>query len=211
VDAEFWDERYRSSGALWSGEVNPQLVREASDLVPGTALDAGCGEGADAIWLAQRGWQVTAVDFSAVALERGTARAAELGTGIARRITWCHADLTAWIPAKACYDLVSAQFMHLPKEPREALIRRLASAVAPAGSLLLVAHHPSDMQTSVRRPRNPEVYFTSDDVAGALDLNGWGIVTSAVRSRDATGPDGRTVRVHDTVMRARRQPDAKGC
>jgi SAM-dependent methyltransferase len=174
-------------------------------LVPGTALDAGCGEGADAMWLAERGWQVTAVDFSAVALERGTARAAELGTGIARRITWCRADLTAWLAAEDAYDLVSTHFMHLPNEPREALFRRLAAAVKPGGSLIVVGHHPSDMQTTVRRPRNPEVYFTADDVAGSLDTNGWGIVTSAVRPRDATDPDGRTVTVHDAVLRARRR------
>ncbi|HVA24135.1 MAG TPA: class I SAM-dependent methyltransferase, partial [Chloroflexota bacterium] len=112
--AAVWDERYRSQGQLWSGRPNPHLVSEAADLTPGTALDAGSGEGADAIWLAEHGWQVTAVDFSTVALERGAARARELGDEVARRITWQHADLTDWGPPVASYDLVSAQFMQLP-------------------------------------------------------------------------------------------------
>jgi SAM-dependent methyltransferase len=206
VDAEFWDERYRSSGALWSGEANPQLVREAADLVPGRALDAGCGEGADAIWLAERGWRVTAVDFSSVALQRGAARATEIGAGVAQRIDWIHADLVDWVPAGACYDLVSAQFMHLPKEPREALFGRLAAAVTPGGSLLLVGHHPSDLQTTVRRPRRPEVYFTAGDAAGSLDPQRWDIIVDAVRPREATDPEGRTVTVHDAVLRAQRRP-----
>src|SRR5579859_3036709 len=91
MDQAYWEERYRSSNALWSGNPNPQLVSEATDLAPGSALDVGCGEGADAIWLADRGWLVTAVDISTVALERGAARAREAGPAVAKRITWSHA------------------------------------------------------------------------------------------------------------------------
>ena len=104
----FWEDRYSSRSALWSGNPNPHLVSEVSDLSPGTALDAGSGEGADAIWLAERGWQVTAVDFSAVALERGAAQAAARGADISGRIAWLHQDLIEWVPAEASYDLVSA-------------------------------------------------------------------------------------------------------
>jgi len=203
---EFWDERYRSRGALWSGNPNPQLVTEAADLVPGTALDVGCGEGADAIWLAARGWRVTALDVSTVALERGAARAAERGAAVARRIDWLHEDLIAWVPAAASYDLVSAQFfLHLPREPREALFRVLAAAVAPGGSLLIVGHHPSDLQTTIPRTPLPELFFTASDLAVLLDPHGWDIVVSAARERGATDHDGRPVTIHDAVLRARRR------
>ncbi len=205
INEHFWDERYRSASALWSGSPNPQLVAEAADLAPGAALDAGCGEGADALWLAERGWRVTAVDFSAVALERGAAQAVERGADVARRIEWLHEDLTAWVPAAASYDLVSAQFMHLPKRPREALFRALAAAVASGGSLLIVGHHPSDLQTAIPRPPLPELFFTASDVAALLDPHGWDIVVSAARERAATDPAGRTVTIHDAVLRARRR------
>ncbi len=148
----FWDERYRSQGELWSGEPNPHLVSQASELSGGAALDVGSGEGADAIWLAERGWQVTALDVSTVALRRGAARAAEAGADVARRIDWLHEDVLTWIPEPSSYDLVSAQFMHLPTGPREEVFARLAAAVAPGGTLLIVGHHPSDLQTTVPRP-----------------------------------------------------------
>ena len=142
---EFWDDRYRSAGQLWSGQPNPVFAEQAADLPPGEALDAGCGEGADAIWLARRGWMVTAVDVSAVALERGAnaARAADEAAGgdIAGRITWRREDLRSWGPDPDTYDLVSAQFMHFPKADLEVMHRRLAAAVRPGGTLLMVAHH----------------------------------------------------------------------
>jgi SAM-dependent methyltransferase len=199
----FWDERYRSADALWSGQPNPQLVTEVAGLTPGTALDAGCGEGADALWLAARGWQVTAVDISTVAVERGAAHARAIGMDVAQRITWLQADLTNWIPAAASYDLVSAQFLHLPREPREALFRRLAAAVASGGSLLIVGHHPSDLQT-IPRPLSPDRFFTASDIAALLDPHGWDIVISTARERGATDPAGRPVIIHDAVVRARR-------
>ncbi len=102
---EFWDDRYRSADHLWSGQPNAQLVAQTADLAPGTALDAGCGEGADAIWLARHGWTVTAVDVSAVALARAGGYAAAAGDEIARRITWQQADLRSWDPAPQRFDL----------------------------------------------------------------------------------------------------------
>src|SRR5215475_4456953 len=129
---EFWDERYRSaggSGRLWSGQPNPQLVTQTAHLAPGEALEAGCGEGADAIWLARHGWTVTAVDVSAVALERAAGYAAAAGDEIARRITWQREDLLSWDPGPERFDLVSAQFMYAPEGELEAMHRRLAAAV----------------------------------------------------------------------------------
>src|ERR1700741_4076142 len=113
-DAAFWDARYSSAHALWSGNPNRQLVTEAAGLAPGTALDAGAGEGADAIWLAERGWQVTAVDVSGVALGRAADHAAKAGDEVAARIRWQREDLREWIPPERAYDLVTSQYLHLP-------------------------------------------------------------------------------------------------
>jgi SAM-dependent methyltransferase len=203
-DEAFWNERYRSADALWSGNPNPYLVSEASELRPGTALDVGCGEGADALWLAGRGWRVTGVDLSTVALERAARHAAAAGPGIAARTDWMHADLIGWDPGVARYDLVSSQYMHLPPEARAALFRGLAGAVAPGGMLLVVGHHPSDLQTTMPRPQMPELFFTGDDIASLLDPGDWKIITDEAPQRSAPDPDGRAVMIRDTVFRARR-------
>ena len=203
-----WEERYRSRGALWSGKVNPQLVAEVSDLPPGTALDAGSGEGGDALWLARQGWRVTALDFASIALERGAARAAELGPEVAGRIRWEHADLTAWAPGEVRFDLVCSMFLHPPAGAREDVFARLAGAVAPGGTLLLVGHHPSDLQTTMPRPNLPEVFFTAEGVAQALG-DEWEIVTAEARPHSATDHEGREVTVRDSILRARRRVPAR--
>jgi len=202
---EAWDERYRSRDAFWSGNPNPHLVAEVGDLIPGHALDVGAGEGADAIWLASRGWHVIAVDLSTVALERASAHADRAGPDIARRIDWVHDDVTSWDPGTGRYDLVSVQYMHLPPAPRKAMLEQLATAVAPGGSLLIVGHHPSDLHTTVQRPHTPELLFTGDDIAAELDPGRWTIITNAAPERTATDPDGNAVTVHDTVLRATRR------
>lgn len=203
-DAAFWDARYGSAHSLWSGKPNGGLVAEAGDLEPGTALDAGAGEGADAIWLARRGWRVTAVDISGVALDRAAAHAAAAGDDVAGLIQWRRADLLDWTPPERAYDLVTAQYLHLPARERRALYARLAAAVADRGTLLIVGHHPADMGTTMPRPQRPELYFTGDDLAAELGGEGWKIVTNVAAAREATDPEGRPVTLHDTVFRARR-------
>ena len=201
---EFWNERYRSAAALWSGNPNRYLVSEASDLQPGTALDVGCGEGADTLWLAKRGWRVTGLDVSTVALERAARHAVAAGAGIAARIDWKHADLIGWDPGAARYDLISSQYLHLPPEPRAVLLRTLARAVAPGGTLLIVGHHPSDLQTTMPRPQRPELFFTGGDIAALLDPGDWKVITDEAPQRSAPDPDGHPVLIRDTVFRARR-------
>lgn len=203
--SEFWDERYRSAASIWSGNPNPQLIAVAENLVPGAALDVGSGEGADAIWLASRGWQVTAIDVSAVALERAARRAEESGQDIAGRIRWQQADVLTWEPPAQQFDLVSAQFMQLPSALRESLHRRLAAAVKPAGSLLIVGHHPSDLETSIHRPHHPEVLFTAEQVAATLDQDEWDTVTLAAPQRQVTDAEGRPVAISDAVLHAVRR------
>jgi SAM-dependent methyltransferase len=164
----------------------------------------GSGEGADSLWLAARGWQVTAVDFSTTALQRGAAQADVLGADVAGRIRWVHADLTTWVPAEGQFDLVSAQFMHLPAAARQALFARLAASVAPGGTLLIVGHHPSDLQTTMPRPPMPDLFFTAEEVADSLDSGPWEVLVADARPRPATDPEGQAITIHDTVLRARK-------
>jgi len=193
-----WDERYRAKEQTWSGNPNPVLVTEVADMQPGTALDAGAGEGADAAWLASRGWRVTGTDISTVALQRAAREAERLGLDI----EWLHIDLTRK-PAPGRYDLVSAQFLHLPAATRRVLFSHLADAVIPGGTLLVVGHDPSDLNTTVPRPNMPEVFWTADEAAASLG-DGWVIEVAEARPRLATDPDGRQVTIHDAVLRARR-------
>jgi SAM-dependent methyltransferase len=202
-DEQSFEEMYRATDALWSGRPNPQLVAEAAGLPPGTALDVGCGEGADAIWLAERGWQVTAVDFAATALERGATHAAARGDEVAGRIRWVRADVTQEQPGER-FDLVSAQFMHLPPEERRELFARLADAVRPGGTLLVVGHDFSDVAAGAHRPPEPERFFTAAAVAESLD-DGWDIVVAEARPRPAHVHEGEDITVHDAVLRARRR------
>jgi thioredoxin reductase/SAM-dependent methyltransferase len=198
-EEDAWEERYRAQPAIWSGRPNPQLVAEATDLAPGRALDVGCGEGADAVWLARHGWRVTAVDIATTALDRAAAHATT--AGVADRIDWYHADLRAALPAPGPYDLVSAQYMQLPEPDRGVLLARLAAAVAPRGTLLVVGHHPADLPTTGHRMHFPTMMFTAESLAAALDPAAWTILTTATRPHTPTAPDGH----RDTVLVARRR------
>ena len=203
-DEASWEERYGASDRVWSGNPNPQLVAEVADLAPGTALDIGSGEGADAIWLASRGWRVTAVDFATTALRRGAAHAEAEGAEIAARIEWLHADLRVWTPPEAGFDLVSAQYMHLPPAERRDLFARLAEAVAPGGTLLVVGHDITDLETGAHRPDMPEMFFTADEVARSLVDEHWEVVTAEARPRHGHEHEGTHITVHDAVLTARR-------
>ncbi len=206
---EFWDDRYRSADRLWSGRPNAQLVAQASELTPGDALDVGCGEGADAIWLAARGWRVTAVDVSAVALDRG-ARAAE-ARGLEGRICWQRQDLLTWDPAPARFDLVSAQYMYLPAPAFEEMQVRLTAAVRPGGTLLLVGHDADHLRANGATVA--EMAWSARQLSRALDAADWEILVAEEVERpaaDADGPhqaDNHQADNHqaDTVLRARRR------
>jgi SAM-dependent methyltransferase len=203
--AEFWDERYGSKPAIWSGNPNPRLVEQVSLLAPGRALDVGSGEGADAIWLAQRGWQVTAVDVSTVALQRAAASADGVGADVAGRITWQQADVLTWDPAPDTFDLITAQFMHLPADILAALHLRLAAAVRPGGTLLIVGHHPRDLDTTLRRPGSGALLFTAEAIAERLDPAQWEIVVAEAQAREVKDADGNPATAHDAVLAARRR------
>jgi SAM-dependent methyltransferase len=199
--AEFWDERYRSADRVWSGKPNPQLVAEAAGQSPGLALDVGCGEGADAIWLAGAGWMVIGADISGIALERAAKHAAETDPAAAARIHWWQADLLTQAPEPGSFDLVSAQFMQLPPDRRVPLFTALAAAVREGGMLLIVGHHPSDLEAGVPRPPMPELFYPPEEIAGLLG-DSWTVQACEARPRPATTPDGTEVTVHDTVLTA---------
>jgi len=196
-----WDEQYRSQPTLWSGRPNPPLVAEAADLPPGTALDVGCGEGADAIWLAERGWEVTGVDISPTALERAAGHAAAAGVEVALQ----HVDVTAWTPAEKAYDLVTSHFVHLGGDLGRRVFARLAAAVAPGGTLLLVGHDVSDLEVGANRPHSPDMFFTADEVAGSLDAGEWEVLVAEARPREAKPHEGDVTTVRDAVVVARRR------
>ena len=201
---EHWDARYSESDRMWSGKPNTVLVREVAGLPPGTALDLGCGEGADAIWLAGRGWRVTAVDVSGVALARAAEHAAE--AGVSDRIAWLRTDLAESFP-QGRFDLVSAQFLHSWLElPRERILRSAAAAVAPGGTLLIVGHAgPAPWDHT----DHPAAHFpTPQQVLASLDLEEgqWEVLLSEEHERVQTGPDGLPATRVDNVLKLRRRP-----
>lgn len=176
---------------------NPHLVAEAAGLPPGRALDAGCGEGAEARWLAAHGWRVTAVDISAAALRRARA---QTPAAAADRIEWTEADLTAWAPPEARFDLVTTHYVHTPAPP-DHLIARLATAVAPGGTLLLVGHHPTDPHHR-HVTATSAASFTPEQATAVLDPAQWDVTLAQTRTRT----EGHQHTLHDTVVRARRRP-----
>jgi len=196
-DQASWEARYRGSTALWSGRVNPSLVDEVAGLPPGRALDVGCGEGGDALWLAGHGWQVTGLDWSRVALDRAAEHAA--AAGVSDRIAWVQGDVESWPPERGRYDLVTAHFLHPTAAQRGPLLARLAAAVAPAGTLLWVGH-PYDAERAA--VWGADRYATAQEVAADLDPTAWEVLVAAERPRAGGADDHHR---SDEVLRARRR------
>ncbi len=206
----FWERFYGDRDQVWSGRVNPVLGATAEDLEPGTALDLGAGEGGDALWLAGRGWKVTAVDVAQTACDRIAERAGDLGRGdrsdgAGLPVRTERHDLTETFP-EGSYDLVSAQYLHSPNAdfPRTAILRRAAEAVAPGGTLLVVGHGrlaPWSWDPSLRMA-------TADEVLASLDLSdgAWEVVRCASPERTATGPDGQEATITDEIVEVRKRP-----
>ena len=200
----YWEERYRHRTTALAAPPHPHLVAEAGSLPAGTALDAGCGEGAEAVWLASRGWRVTAVDIAAGALRRARERAEPLGAEVTGRIDWVRADLTAWTPRAGLFDLVTTHYAH-PGTSHDALFRGLAAAVAPGGTLVVVGHHPSAPRDTGSHAPAPESGITVEEVTACLERDQWDITVAEARTRSVTGHAGRTAMLHDTVLSARRR------
>ncbi len=197
MDSETWDRRYEGAELLWTAQPNRFLVAEAQTLAPGRALDLACGEGRNAVWLAELGWSVTGVDFSPVAI--GKARQLAEARGVTGEFDV--ADLLAYEPVGPAFDLVIAFYLQVPATERSTIHRRAAAAVAPGGTFLLVAHHLRNLDEGYGGPRDPHVLYTPDDVV--MDLEGLEIERAEEVMRPVETPDGERVAI-DALVRARR-------
>jgi 2-polyprenyl-3-methyl-5-hydroxy-6-metoxy-1,4-benzoquinol methylase len=202
-DQEYWEQLWsktlREHGAKVGGRPpNAQLTAELSGLVPGRALDAGCGHGADTLWLAAHGWQVTALDFSAAALAHGRSMAASAGADIANRIEWIEADIAGFTVAPGRYDLVISLYVHVAASVEDS-VKRLASGVAPGGTLFLVGHRPIDPNTGAPTAAANQVQVSVEAAVAALDSAVWDLEVATERPRAAAGTG------VDAVIRARRR------
>ncbi|WP_127794951.1 bifunctional 2-polyprenyl-6-hydroxyphenol methylase/3-demethylubiquinol 3-O-methyltransferase UbiG [Agromyces sp. LHK192] len=208
--AEFWEARYADEERVWTGRVNAVLAEVAAAMPPGRALDLGCGEGGDVVWLASNGWEVTGVDLSPTAIAR--ARDAADAAGIPReRVTLEAADLADWT-TDARFDLVTASFLQSwPAEiPRDEILRRGAGFVAPGGSILITAHaEPPAGSAAAEHGRSHEGHqfpTPSEDLAAlALDPAAWEVVVAEVREREGARPDGEAITFVDGIVLARRR------
>ncbi|OBJ53426.1 bifunctional 2-polyprenyl-6-hydroxyphenol methylase/3-demethylubiquinol 3-O-methyltransferase UbiG [Mycobacterium sp. 1423905.2] len=199
---DFWNRLYRRSDRIWSGNVNVRLAEVAAELPPGRALDLGCGEGGDAMWLAERGWQVVATDISPVAIERASQDSQK--RGLADRIEFVRTDLVDGVPAGP-FDLVSAHFFHVP-EPlsldRSAVLRAAADALCSGGHLLIVDHGSAPSWSD----HHDYPFPGAEEVLASLDLHAgeWQRVRVEAVDREVTGPDGQRATIKDNVMLLRR-------
>ena len=203
MDASEWDRRYAAADLVWSAGPNAVVAREADDLPPGRALDLASGEGRNAIWLAERGWRVTAVDFSPVATERTRQLAAGRLGADASRVTAVTADLMTWVPEPASADLAVLAYLQLRASERTHAHRLAAAALSPGGILLLVAHHSDNLTEGVGGPPDPTVLFTERDVVA--DLAGTDVVVDRAERVERVVPaEGAGAVALDVLVRAHR-------
>jgi SAM-dependent methyltransferase len=200
MSSDEWDRRYGGSELLWTAQANRFLVAEASGLAPGRALDLACGEGRNAVWLAEQGWQATGVDFSAVAL----AKAERLAEARGVAVDWVRADLLEYEPEPGSRDLVVVFYLQLPAAERRPILRRAAAAVAPDGLLLVVAHDLSNIEHGFGGPQEPSVLYSADDVVADLEPEGLEIERAEVVRRPVETAEGEKHAL-DLLVRARRR------
>jgi 2-polyprenyl-3-methyl-5-hydroxy-6-metoxy-1,4-benzoquinol methylase len=162
---EDWNARYAGRELLWSAEPNRLFAAEVGGLAPGRALDVACGEGRNAVWLAERGWRVTAVDFSDVALEK----AAQLASSRGVEVDWVLDDVLAYVPEPRSFDLVALLYLQLPADEHARVLHTSTAAVAPGGTLLVLGHDRTNLAHGHGGPKDIGVLFTPEDVTRELD------------------------------------------
>jgi SAM-dependent methyltransferase len=194
---EYWDEKYSEAEKVWSGNANATLVHFVSDLPPGTALDLGCGEGGDAIWLAKQGWHVTATDISQVALDRAAQFAKD--DNVTDKIMFEQNDLSQSFPA-GTYDLVAAHFVHMPEESDTAKLLKTASKIVNANGVLLIVDHSTFPQW--RKHEHKHNFPSAQEIYDSLELDkrNWEILTVGTFEREALGAEGQRAMLKDSVV-----------
>ena len=198
MDQADWDRRYAGSELLWTARPNRFLVAETDALAPGRALDLACGEGRNAVWLAERGWHVTGVDFSEVALEKARRLAAARGV----EVEWTADDLLRYSYPEGAFDLVLVLYLQVPGAERAQIVRNACRAIAPGGTFLLFGHDSRNLEHGYGGPRDPSVLYTADDVVA--DLDRLTIESAAVVERPVEIPGGGNAVALDVLVRARR-------
>jgi len=184
MDSTTWDQRYSGRDLVWSSTPNQWVEEFASDLPPGRALDIAGGEGRNALWLIERGWQASVVDFSAVALQRAQTLAQQrFDPQQASRLTTECVDLRTYSPEQQAFDLVIAAYLQVPTDLRRIALRQAASAVADGGYLLVIAHDSTNLEHGFGGPQDPMVLYTADDVATDIDGLGLVVESSEVKHR----------------------------
>lgn len=199
MNSQVWDERYRGSELVWTSEPNRVLVAETATLAPSRALDLACGEGRNALWLAERGWQVTGVDFSTVGLDKARALAETRGI----RAEWVAADLLEYRPEPAAFGLVIVFYLQVPAPERTPILRRAAAAVGPGGTFLLVVHDTTNIERGHGGPQHPAVLYTAQDVVDDVRGSGLAIERAERIERPVETPNGTRIAL-DAFVRASR-------
>ena len=195
MDSAEWNRRYAERPLVWTAEPNRFVAEELADLAPGRALELAAGEGRNALWLAEKGWRVTAVDFSSVALDKARQLAENRGV----KLDCVEADVLAYQPESAAYDLVLLAYLQLPQDEMAGVLHRAVAALAPGGAFLLVAHDLRNLTEGVGGPQDPTVLYTPEIIAA--ELTGLRITTAKTVRRDVSTDTGQR-RAVDTLVRA---------
>jgi SAM-dependent methyltransferase len=206
VDANDWNSRYDQTDQMWSLEPNMWVSEVTFNLSPGRALDLAAGEGRNAIWLAERGWDATAVDFSNVALDRAVRLARQRLGDNAAQFHVQRADLFEHRPNVAAYDLVLVVYLQVEADNRTFVLRAAADGVAPGGTLLVVAHDTENPQHGYGGPPSPTLLYSASDIARDIDGSGLEITKAEQVVRVVTTPEGPREAL-DCLVVAKRPPD----
>jgi SAM-dependent methyltransferase len=194
VDSHAWDARYAASERVWSVEPNQFVAAALADLPPGRAVDLAAGEGRNAIWLASLGWEVTAVDFSQVAMDRGRRVAGDLP------VTWVCSDVLAWTPTRPL-DLALLAYLQIPAVERRTAVRLAFDSLGVGGTLFLVAHDSTNLAEGTGGPQDPTVLMTAEDVLADLADRSLEVLTAGRVERQVTRSDGASRTAYDTLVR----------
>ena len=196
MDAQAWDERYAATDLVWSATPNRFVASELGSLRPGRALDLAAGEGRNALWLAERGWQVTAVDFSRAGLDKGRALQQRHERGDELRVDWVHADVLEYDAGPAAYDLAVLAYLQLTADQRRTAVRRGFASLRAGGTFFVVAHDTTNLTEGTGGPTDASVLYTAEEVLGDLDGERFEVEHAERVARQVAAPSGGSTHEH---------------